>query len=128
MNSIMYLIRGLPGSGKTTLAKRIAQQMIAVHCEADQFMVNAEGEYEYARARLIECHSKCLEKARKAVFSNLDVVVSNTFTRRWEMQDYIDLAKHHGYMVVEIVCKGEFENVHQVPKHQIDRMRERWED
>ena len=53
--------------------------------------------------------------------------VSNTFVRKWEMQHYVDCAKHYGYTVVEIICIGNFNNVHGVPAEIIDRMRNNFE-
>lgn len=53
--------------------------------------------------------------------------VSNTFVRKWEMQHYVDCAKHYGYTVVEIICRGNFNNVHGVPAEIIDRMRNNFE-
>lgn len=45
INRELLLIRGLPGSGKTTMAKQYAQ-IGYVHCEADQYF-ERDGEYRF---------------------------------------------------------------------------------
>ena len=60
--------------------------------------------------------------------SDGDVYVSNTFTRVWEMQKYIDLANHHNAELVVYRCTGNFDNVHGVPSDKVQQMKERFED
>ena len=54
-------------------------------------------------------------------------VVANTFTRRWEMEPYLEAAKHRGVSVRIIEATGNWPNVHGVPEDAIERMRARWE-
>ena len=56
-----------------------------------------------------------------------DVVVSNTFTRLWEMKPYKDAARKLGVEVVERVMTGEWPNSHGVPADKVRQMRERFE-
>lgn len=56
-----------------------------------------------------------------------DCVVSNTFTRLWEMQPYIDAAKDAGAEVLVLEARGNWANCHGVPMDAIERMRARWE-
>jgi hypothetical protein len=53
--------------------------------------------------------------------------VCNTFTRRWEVEPYIDLAKEHGVDVQEIIVKGPWQSIHNLTKRTIDNMRARFE-
>lgn len=115
----LTIIRGLPGSGKSTFAKRMG----CAHFEADMWMVDDEGAYAFDAGRLGFCHSECLKAVKDSLESGNDVVVSNTFTRIWEMQPYIDLG--HPYTVIMML--GDYQNVHGVPKETIDHMRGRWE-
>ena len=115
----LTLIRGLPGSGKTTLAKKMG----ICHFEADMWMVDDCGEYKFNPRNLSYCHSQCLYAAEEALRNGFDVVVSNTFTQRWEMEAYYDL----GFPVEEIVATGNYNSVHDVPAEKIEAMRLRWE-
>lgn len=90
----LLLIRGLPGSGKTTMAKKYAQAGY-VHCEADQYF-EVDGEYRFDGIKLRAAHDDCLRRAIAALDAGRSVVVSNTFTRRWEMAPYLKAAKKRG--------------------------------
>ena len=73
----MYLMRGLPGSGKTA----IAQEILIIYgndasiCSADDYRVNNEGTYEWKRSQYEQTHELCLEKARNLCESAMNVVI-----------------------------------------------------
>lgn len=120
---ILRLIRGLPGSGKSTMARAMAD---FVHVEADQFFMRG-GRYEFDAHELGEAHADCLKRATEALAQSKNVVVSNTFSRLWEMDTYVALAKRTGATLEVIEAKGEYPNVHGVPDEKIAQMRARWE-
>ena len=117
----LIIIRGLPGSGKTTIAKTQFPDYILV--ETDMFFMH-KGEYKYNPKKIKEAHAWCYETVRAFLNSGYNVVVANTFTQRWEFQKYIDL----GFSYKIIVAKGNYNSVHNVPKHVIERMKNRWEN
>ena len=123
----LTLIRGLPGSGKSTMAKSMCAHNQAKHCEADQYFVK-QGVYRFDASLLPTAHKDCLSRADMWMQSCFDVVVSNTFTKSWEMQPYLDLAEKHGYRVNITVATGDYGNVHGVPDVAIYAMSQRWED
>ena len=123
----VVIIRGLPGSGKSTMAKELAEITGMLHVETDMYF-EKNGDYNFNPKLLPEAHAWCQEEARKALKSGKGVIVSNTFTRVWEFQPYIDMAKEFGVPCQVITAKGNFQNVHGVPDHAIQRMKERWED
>lgn len=119
MNARLTLIRGLPGSGKTTLAKTFAARGCA-HFEADMFFGD---DYQFEPSKLPDAHRWCQESAKAALDAGRDVVVSNTFSRVWEMQPYLSMTSD----VAVIHATGRFGNVHGVPPAAIERMAARWE-
>ena len=50
----LVLMRGLPGSGKSTKAKKIAGERGVIYSTDDFFMVN--GEYKYNPKMIVEYH------------------------------------------------------------------------
>jgi predicted kinase len=120
---MFVIIRGLPGSGKSTIAK--AMRGFA-HYEADMFFMVA-GEYRFDAALIGEAHSWCQRQARQALSQGDHVVVSNTFSRKWEIQPYFDMCKEFGVEPLIVEAKGKFQNVHNVPEQVIQRMLDRWE-
>ena len=124
----LTLIRGLPGSGKSTLAKHLAEATGAVHLEADMFMVDRQGFYEFDPRRLRQTHAKCEAHCRDALEDGKNTIISNTFTRFWEMKAYIDMAKELGVALQIVECHGRFRNIHQVPDETLVDMRDRWEE
>lgn len=126
--SNLYIIRGVPGSGKTTLAAEMEQcGMVDIFCEADTYMVNAFGEYQFNPSRLKDCHAACQRTSDSALNAGYNVAVSNTFTRKWEMQPYLDMAEKHGAKVTVIVCQGEYKNTHGVTDDKVEEMKRRFE-
>ena len=131
--STVYLIRGLPGTGKTTLAERLKVDGVMV--AADDYFYCEDGVYRFDPKLLGLAHADCQLKASVVLCDGRDVVVHNTFSQRWEMQPYIDMAILHGARLVVLDlfdggCTDEQlveRNSHGVPLHAIARMRERWE-
>lgn len=116
----IVLIRGVPGSGKTTKAKTEYPDHELI--EADQFFMR-EGDYCYDRSKIKEAHAWCQNTAKWWLKRGRDVVVANTFTRVREMQPYLDM----GYPVRVIEATGNYDNVHGVPPEIVEQMRERFE-
>lgn len=128
------LIRGVPGSGKSTVAGAIADmwygagQVVAGPFEADQHMVDEHGAYKFDPKKLGLCHAACQFDCIKAMQDGVNVVIqSNTNTKKWEFAKYIEAAEANGYTVQEIIVKGDFENTHGVPAEKVQEMKDRFE-
>ena len=121
----LFLVRGCPGSGKTTLAESLGGQ----HMEADKYFTY-EGKYEFDVTKLKDAHDWCQNAVRVFMENkNKRVVVSNTFTQEWEMQPYFDLAEKHGYRVYSLIVENRHGGVneHGVPEDKLKLMKKRFE-
>lgn len=127
---MLYLIGGVPGAGKTTLAKKmIANGQADVHFEADMFFEDINtGEYKFDPKKLKAAHEWCQKNTEMSLKNGNNVVVANTFTTNWERQAYYEMAEQYGHEVEFIKVDGGFESIHGVPKEKIQQMRNRWED
>lgn len=122
----LTIIRGLPGSGKSTMAKAIVNDTGACHFETDMFFIK-DGVYTFNPSLIKDAHRWCQDSVLESLSFGLDTVVSNTFTQRWEYQPYLDMASKLGCEVDILVAVGEYENIHGVPAEAIQRMTDRWE-
>jgi predicted kinase len=125
MDKILYLFRGIPGSGKTTAAKSLGLMTF----EADQFFME-DGEYKFDPTKLRETHQWCKDQVEYVMINGMPkVAVSNTFTQEWEMTPYFELASKYGYMVITMVVENRHggTNEHGVPDDKLEIMKNRFE-
>ena len=120
----LILVRGLPGSGKSTYAASLSGYR---HFETDMFFEKKDG-YKFDPEQLGQAHMWCQKIVKHELQMGANVVVSNTFTQRWEMQPYLDMAKEFNVPVDIVVMRGNYKSIHNVPDQAIERMRARWED
>lgn len=126
MSLNLVLIRGLPGSGKSTMAKKFAASGYE-HFEADQYFENEDGGYVFDRRGLHRAHHQCLTKASRYLAHGKSCVVSNTFSTFEEIEPYLQAAESAGACVYISECTGDFGSIHDVPRTVIENMKNRWE-
>jgi predicted kinase len=125
MEKILYIVRGIPGSGKSTFAKTLGGQ----HYEADMFFIDGNGEYKFDGSKIKLAHNWCMIQTQKAMVDDEPkIVVSNTFTQEWEMETYFKLAEENGYKVFTIIVENRHGGVNQhgVPEDKIEQMKNRF--
>ena len=118
----LYIVRGIPGSGKSTFAKSLG----GTHFEADMFFMK-DGEYKYDMFKIKEAHKWCQEQTDRVLAEGEMVVVSNTFTTKKELKPYFELAKKYNIIPTVILCQNNFGSIHNVPEETIEKMKQRFQ-
>ena len=124
-DKILYIVRGMPGSGKTTLANSLG----SIVYSADDYFINNLGEYNFDHSKLGLAHQHCFNRTKDAMKKHFPrIFVANTFTTEKEIQPYIDLAKEMGYTFFSIIVenRNNTKNIHDVPEETITKMLNRF--
>jgi tRNA uridine 5-carbamoylmethylation protein Kti12 len=149
------MMRGLPGSGKSTEACQIAIREVAsgarsvVICSTDNFHM-VDGEYRFNKDKLGEYHKRNQLLAYQYMLLETElVIIDNTNVRRRDMTPYRDEAEKLGYNILEVIVgKDELfpsledadpcrlanyidlcadRNTHGVPREAIEKMARRFQ-
>ena len=135
----LYIIRGLPGSGKSTLGEKLADSYMDYHPKYggpktysysadDWFTYKSTGRYVFIPEELPQAHDECQSRVRGAMMSHVEnICVCNTFSQAWEAEPYFKLCEQYDYTPMVLECQSQFGNIHDVPQESIEAMVERWE-
>lgn len=121
----LTLIRGMPGSGKTTLATQLAGET-GVHLEADQFFTDQEGVYTFDGMKIGEAHEWCQDWTRNSLRLSKNVFVSNTFTTLNELRPYFQIGREFDITPTVILCQNDWGSIHDVPVGVLLNMQKRF--
>lgn len=125
----IILLRGIPGAGKSTLARLLLPEKL--HCikSADMYFEDEEGNYNFNARELPTAHKWCRNQVEYLMNDQEEmIIVENTFTQDWEMADYFELAKKYDYQVSSLIVENRHgsSSIHNVPKEKIELMKERF--
>jgi len=124
------IMRGTPGSGKSTWARNWASANTAVIASADDFFhTGPNGEYRFVSSRIGDAHMQCWERFVAALAMGYNVVVDNTNCTAKEIERYYNYALEKGcdVEIIEVQSTPESwkRNSHGVPEASIRRMEQR---
>ena len=129
----LILLRGIPGSGKTTLGEVILHSNQGTRPDvisADNYFIDDKGNYNFDPTKLKEAHNNCQQTcADRMRLEFSKVVVANTFTEEWEMKPYFDMAERYNYRVHTIIVENRHDskNIHGVPEEKLQQMKDRFQ-
>ncbi|KFV02569.1 NEDD4-binding protein 2-like 2 [Tauraco erythrolophus] len=97
---LLLILRGLPGSGKTTLSRvLLGQSRDGIVFSTDDYFRQQDG-YTYNAAQLGDAHDWNQKRAKQAMDQGKSpVIIDNTNTQAWEMKPYVEVALEKGYRV-----------------------------
>lgn len=93
----LFIIRGLPGSGKTTLAKTLVPTSNIV--SADTFFFSNTDTYNFDPTLLNHAHYLSQRECEALMLTGVDIAVDNVNDKLDHMFPYVKLAKDHGYTI-----------------------------
>lgn len=122
----LTLVRGLPGSGKSTYADKNKGDAFVV--EADQFFMLKDDGYVYDKRFVHVAHTWCYAKVIQLLRHGEDVVVANTMTTVKELEKYTGLKVYfpdiEEITIIEMYTK--YESIHNVSNESLEKMHRRW--
>ncbi len=133
LTKTVVILRGIPGSGKTDLAKRLRDghsygvECVVIVSADDFFMVN--GQYIFDGMKVLDAAADCFVRFVNA-FGRPDtdlIIVDNTNIRFFEVNPYLLLARGRGWKtrVVRLQCNPKVaatRTTHGVPPEVIAQM------
>lgn len=132
MRRTVYIMRGIPGSGKSTKSRELAGSNGSIHSTDEYFLV--DGEYVFDPNKLAEYHARNLEAFTQSLRDSVEIVIcDNTNVQIGHMLPYLQAAQIHGYeiWIVEMAHPdpnvAATRNTHGVTVDGIRRMISRWE-
>ena len=128
----LIIVRGIPGSGKSTYSEKLRAKMIRfgykpneiVHYEADMYLIEDDGEYRWTEEKSGKAHKWCYLRVKDALDAGKSVIVSNTFLKRKAMKEYFRLAKDYDADLEIYHCMGRWDNIHAVPIEKLNEMKD----
>lgn len=121
---ILYAIRGLPGSGKTSFAKSLNLNFY----EADQYFEKFNNS-KFDHKLLKKAHQYCYDQVKKELLNGNSAIVSNTMTSKEELEEYEYLAKKLNVKFVSLILENRHEgiSINNVPEETILKMKKRFD-
>lgn len=126
----LILLRGLPGSGKTTLAKLLSEGGKHPTFSVDDYFTNTEtNEYMFDFSKNHLAYKQCENNTLQSMLRSKEkIIIHNTFTMDWELEPYFKLASKHQYNLFVVTVENYHKqgNTHAVTTEQLQKMAEKY--
>ena len=123
--AILRLMRGAPGSGKSTAAAKMFPGTLLL--ENDQFLMR-DGKYCWSKESVQDAIKWCTASVETALKNSFDVIVANTFTKKRYVAAYEKLAMKYGAKFEVYRCTGNYQNVHGLNNEMVESFKKSMED
>ncbi len=127
-----YIMRGVPGSGKSAVARELKGEKGEIFSTDNYFY--KDGVYCFDPALLVKNHAENFEAFSFAIHDRVPVVIcNNTNVKHEHYEPYARVAREAGYLVVIVTLPhpdplvAAMGNEHNVPEYSIRKMIANWE-
>ena len=131
---LCIIIRGIPGSGKSTLGSCLlnAYESANIPCrqiESDDYFIGPTGSYQFDPKKIGAAINYVELSAAKFFSENTHgvLILSNCYTKRNQFELFRRLASQHGFDMQVISVESSFLSVHNVPAGVVATMRAQFE-
>jgi hypothetical protein len=128
-----YIMRGIPGSGKTTKANKLIGDTGVIHSVDEYFMKN--GTYVFDFERWQEYKDKNFQAFCESLKKGIDIVICDRVnSTRLECEKFARAAEDAGYETEIITLphltaqEAAKRSTHNVPAEAIQKVLDQWED
>ncbi len=130
MSATIVLLRGLPGAGKTSLAKVLSEDgKWPVYSVDDFFTDPITGKYQFDYKTNHLAYDQCLKNTENAMQQKIQkIFIDHTLTLDWEIEAYFKLARAYNYKVFVLTVENRHggQNQHQISPEQLSKMAEKY--
>lgn len=125
MNNQLIIVRGIPGSGKSSFCRKIFPNLF--HIENDMYHYH-NNDYQFSTLKQKDAIEWCTDMVTLALKKGMDCVVSNTFTKKRFVDNYVNIGKMFECDIKVYRMMGNFKNEHDVPEDVFNNMKNNFED
>lgn len=127
----LIIVRGLPGSGKSTLCNLLSENGLYPVYSIDDYFTNPDnGNYQFDYTKNHLAYKTCEENTRQSMQKGISkIFLDHTFTLEWEMEPYFKMASEFQYQVFVLTLENRHggKNIHGISDEQIMKMAEKFQ-
>jgi hypothetical protein len=117
---VLCVVRGIPGTGKTTLAEQLSPNNI---CADDFFTQDRDVGWYYNKDYLAQAHRWCNAIAAQHIMFGRHVVVHNTFVQSFELEPMFQLSMLAHCPLLIFSLTKEYGSIHDVSQKDMNHKR-----
>lgn len=123
---MLHIVRGLPGSGKSTFCHYMFPGMF--HVENDMGHITDTCNYKFDKERILEVQTWCHDAVRLALQNSINCCVSNVFVSKKSIDSYVAIAVANNTPCKIWRLESMFKNNHDVPEEVFQSMKDKFEN